>query len=468
MSLKPVGVCILFAWAGANASTIDKYAYAWPLQTSGGSAAWQVELTPEVYAAARSDDLRDVEVVNAAGDSVPMASRAAQTTSTAQASDFELPHFQLDRQPTGAAPEESLNLHIERGPDGKLRRLDAEVGAADAKAGTHAPVNDLLLDASALKTPIDSLWLDWNENSDVNAQFSVLGSDDLQQWRTLNASAALLSLHQDGNVLARHQIALNGASATYLRLHRLDSAPGIDGLHVRARTLARSTLIQPARVWLDTAPAAGDAATANTPATFRYRLPAQLTIDALKIDLASDNSLARVRIAVRGRVADERVPWLSCADFTAFRLRQGEESIGNDETTTCRGMRALELKLLPSTALDRAPSMRVAFRPDRFVFLAQGSGPYRLVAGSARSHRGDYPVDAALAQLRGKLGTDWQPPLAALDTRVTLQGESAFTPAPPEIHRDWKTWLLWAVLVGAAALIGVLALSLLRTPKAGG
>jgi len=51
---------------------------------------------------------------------------------------------------------------------------------------------------------------------------------------------------------------------------------------------------------------------------------------------------------------------------------------------------------------------------------------------------------------------------------VTLQGESAFTPAPPEIHRDWKTWLLWAVLVGAAALIGVLALSLLRTPKAGG
>jgi zinc transporter ZupT len=33
----------------------------------------------------------------------------------------------------------------------------------------------------------------------------------------------------------------------------------------------------------------------------------------------------------------------------------------------------------------------------------------------------------------------------------------AATPA-----RDWKTWLLWAVLVGAAALIGGLALSLLR------
>jgi hypothetical protein len=71
-------------------------------------------------------------------------------------------------------------------------------------------------------------------------------------------------------------------------------------------------------------------------------------------------------------------------------------------------------------------------------------------------------------QLRAKLGADWQPPLAALGTRATLQGESAFTPAPPEIHRDWKTWLLWAVLVGAATLIGGLALSLLRKPPTAG
>jgi hypothetical protein len=457
---------MLFACCGAHAATTDNYAFAWPLQTNGDSAAWQVELNPEVYAAVRSEDLRDIEVVNAAGEAVPMAARAAQTTSTAQASDFELPQFALPATAPGAASDESLNLHIERGPDGKLRRLDAEVGAADAKATAHAPAGDLLLDASALKTSIDSLWLDWNEGGDFNAQFSVAGSDDLQQWRTLNASATVLSLHQAGNVLARHQIALNGVQAKYLRLHRLDTAASISGLRVRARTLAHSTLTQPASVWVDAAPVAGDPATANTPATYRYQLPAQLAIDTLKVDLASDNSLARVRIGVRGRVVDERVPWLPCADFTAFRLRQGEELIGNDETTSCRGMRALQLKLLPSTALDRAPSVRVAFRPDRFVFLAQGAGPYRLVAGSARTRRGDYPVDTALAQLRAKLGTDWQPPLAALGPRVTLQGEAAFTSAPVEKHRDWKTWLLWAVLVGAAALIGGLALSLLRKPKA--
>ena len=70
-----------------------------------------------------------------------------------------------------------------------------------------------------------------------------------------------------------------------------------------------------------------------------------------------------------------------------------------------------------------------------------------------------------MAQLRGKLGQDWQPPLAQLGARDTLSGADAFKPVVVTAPRDWKTWLLWGVLVGAAALIGGLALSLLRKPK---
>jgi hypothetical protein len=166
---------------------------------------------------------------------------------------------------------------------------------------------------------------------------------------------------------------------------------------------------------------------------------------------------------VRSRAhADDANAWATRAEFTAFRLHQNDDMIGNDEIALAANGRAQEWRIDPVTPLDATPTLRVAFRPDRFVFLAQGSGPYRLVAGSARSHRGDYPVDAALAQLRVKLGADWQPSLAALDARVALQGAAAYTPVPPQIHRDWKTWALWAVLVGAAALIGGLALSLLK------
>ena len=58
-----------------------------------------------------------------------------------------------------------------------------------------------------------------------------------------------------------------------------------------------------------------------------------------------------------------------------------------------------------------------------------------------------------------------QPPLATLGARTTLKGDAALVAAVVEKPRDWKTWLLWAVLVGAAALIGGLALSLLKAGK---
>ncbi len=401
----------------------------------------------------RSADLRDVEVVNAAGESVPMAPRSVQFT-TPTANDVDLPLFDLPpATESGAGPGDALQLHIERDANGRLRRVDTVASAAAA-----APANaDIVLDASALDAGIESLWLDWNHTVDVNARFDVGGSDDLQQWRPLAANAVVMSVRQGGSELARHRIVLNGARAKYLRLHRLDAGSAIAELHVRAHVLARSTLIQPARIWVDAQPLpaqAGEKPASGT-SSFRYRLPAPLAVAALKLELATDNSLAHVRVS-------SGAPQVQRADFTAFRLRQDGAVLVNDEIEIAPTRRTQDWVVESTTPLDHAPTLRVAFRPDRFVFLAQGNGPYRLVAGSVRAHRGDYPVDAALAQLRAKFGNDWQPPLATLGERATLLGVTAYTPAPAPTHRDWKTWLLWTVLVGGAALIGALAVSLLR------
>jgi hypothetical protein len=170
-----------------------------------------------------------------------------------------------------------------------------------------------------------------------------------------------------------------------------------------------------------------------------------------------------VHVLSRERAGDnDPNVWLQRADFVAFRLRQDDSVIGNDETSTFSAGRARDWRVEAATPLEHAPTLSVAYTPDRFVFLTQGQGPYRLVAGSARARRSDYPVETALAQLRAKSGADWQPPLAALGARETLQGDGALVAPPVVVQRDWKTWLLWAVLAGAAALIGGLALSLLR------
>lgn len=446
-----VYVAAFLIFSGAtHAADADDYAYAWPLSLAGDSAAWQVELTPAIYAAVTTADLRDIAVLDAAGNPVPMAPHAAVSTKTAQASEFELPLFALPT-PAAGRTEEPLSLHVERGPDGRLRRLDAEVGGTNA---TEHVTNDLLIDASTLHAPIDSLWIDFDGASSIIAHCNVSASEDLQQWRSI-ADATVLSLHDNGNFISRRQIPLNGVRATYLRLHH--DAHDLPNLHVRARVLARSTLIEPARVWLDAPLVATVDGEKGAPNRFVYRLPAPLAIDAVKVDLAGDNSLARVRI--ESRIGDN---WQPRAEVVAFRLHQGDDVIGNDETAVNVGGRAQEWRVNPATPLDRPPTLHAAFRPDRFVFLAQGNGPYRLAAGSARARRGDYPVDTALAQLKSRLGPDWQPPLATLGDRATLAGDKALVAAPAKTGGEWKTWLLWAVLIGAAAVIGGLALTLLR------
>ncbi|HZF97495.1 MAG TPA: DUF3999 family protein, partial [Pseudoxanthomonas sp.] len=43
-----------------------------------------------------------------------------------------------------------------------------------------------------------------------------------------------------------------------------------------------------------------------------------------------------------------------------------------------------------------------------------------------------------------------------------LAGDAALAPAPAQ--RDWKSWLLWVLLVGGAALVAWFAISLLKGP----
>ena len=498
-------LCTLFACLSAPAEAVDDYAYAWPLQTASDSAAWQVELTPEIYAAISSADLRDVEVVNAAGDSVPFAPYLHFSSPEAHDIPVPVPVFELP-EPPGASPsaagDEAIRLHIERGADGKLRRLDAEVGGlipsppragtasggarmavggrsagnASATAATPATTSqrDLLLDASSIKEPLGGLRIDWDDNgTDVTAQFALSASDDLQAWRSVLASATVLRLNQDGNRLDRHEIELAGIHAAYLRLRRLDDGPALPHLRILVHRVARSTVAQPARQWLTATLVGSDVqhmdrtfppGDGQHAVAYRYQLPAALAIEALKIELADDNSLAHVHVLSRAG-KDDSSAWMQRADLVAFRLRQDDAVIGNDEVAASGLGRMQDWRIEFATPLAHAPALSVDYLPQRFVFLSQGSGPYRLLAGSARARRGDYPIDGALAQLRAKSGAAWQPPLAALGTRATLQGEHALMAPPVVVQRDWKTWLLWAVLAGAAAIVGGLALSLLRGPK---
>lgn len=455
----------LFALPAA-AATMQDYGWSWPLQANGDSGAWQVELTPEIYAASADPALRDIEVFNAAGEAVPLAMVAYDQRVLLRDELVTLPAFALPQ--AARSTDEGLRLHLERDSAGRLHRLDAETVASAPTATT-----DYVLDASAVRGDVDALQLQWRDDGgDVNAQFAVDASDDLQRWQTLVAAATVLDLHQGTARLSRRTIPLSGAHANYLRLRRIDQGAALPELTVQARTRLRESASVPARRWIavpfvgtavDTAANANEA---RAPAaTYTYRLPAPLAAEAARIELGSDNSIARLNLSSRrsGTASGAPAVWDARGELTAFRLQQDAVRIDNDEIALSGGGRAAEWRLQAWQPLDRAPTLTLAWRPDRLVFLARGAGPYRLAAGSRGARRSDYPIDTALAQFRARLGADWQPPLAQLGERATLGGAAALAAPPPP--RPWKTWLLWGVLLLGAALVAAMAVHLLRETK---
>jgi hypothetical protein len=322
-----------------------------------------------------------------------------------------------------------------------------------------------LVDASKVDRAIESLTLTWREPaSGLVARFAVDASDDLEHWRDV-ATGTVLALEQGGAKLERRDIALGGVTAKYLRLRRLDDGVAIVGLGVEARSIERGRAA-PSRVWIDAAPTPSKTE-ANAPpkgARYDYGLVAPLPVETARIELRNDNALAEIELL--GRAADvASAPWRHVARLTAFRLRQGDEPLRNGDIDLTAAQRVRDFRIESATTIAEAPKLSLAYRPDAFVFLAEGNAPFVLAAGSIGARRPDYPVEPALASLRASLGKDWQPPLVSLGASKASAGDAALRAPPPPL--PWRRWLLWGVLVAGAALIAALSLSLLRGAKRG-
>lgn len=446
-----------FALGSAAAATQNDYAYRFPIETAGTSSAWFIDLTPEIYAWVQDSALRDIEVFNADGQPVPFSRMSENEAPATREETAILPVLALPATAASAATGD-LRLVIDRDANGRLRRIDAGDQAPAKPDGTR----DWLVDASAFDHAIDSLVLDWTAPSaGIVAQFAIEGGDDLQSWRRIGR-ATVLALDQDGAHLERRDIALGGVRAKYLRLHRLDDGAALTGLVARARARERESSA-PTRVWIDAAasalPLGGDTGISAGAARFDYSLPAALPVDAARIELVADNSLAPVALFAHysGVTGDT---WSRLSGLTAFRLRQGEETLRNGAIDLHPAGRLREFRIESATPLAAAPKLSLSYRPDRFVFLAEGAGPYVLAVGSASAHRADYPVSAALDSLRAKFGKDWSVPQAKLGAAERAGGHVALQPKPAPV--PWRRWVLWAVLIAGAALVAGFALALLR------
>ena len=159
---------------------------------------------------------------------------------------------------------------------------------------------------------------------------------------------------------------------------------------------------------------------------------------------------------------DDESHWLLAAPaWVAYRIDSGGASSRSAPQPLQQETRHRHWRLRPKAAFEGAPPvLRLGYRPEVVVFLAEGGPPFALLAGSARAWRQDTPLPQLVEALRAERGRDWQPATATLSTRQTLAGDAALQPLEAPV--DWKRWLLWGLLVAGALLVAGFAFSLLR------
>lgn len=431
----------------AFANARSDYAREWPLTLGNDNAgAYRVVLDEAVYRSVHRASVSDLDVFNADGEPVTSAVFAAEQPMAQAASSVELPWFALPPEVSGSS---DLQVVAERNSDGTVRRIEARVVGTQAKTTVG-----WLVDASRLHETIEAIELEWAAvDGPLEETVRVEGSNDLRSWRVLNPGSTMLDLQRDNRRLVQRRIELSGSNR-YLRIASSNTDARLSLTRVNAR-LARMAGVENWQwVELEAGRITNDAGT-----FFEFTLPGRFPVERVDVSLPGNSAIEWTLQSRDSEQADwthRAGPWMS------FQLNDE----GKDSRSNAQALRAptrdRHWRLSPHNPVGKEnPVLRLGYRPEVVVFLAQGSAPFSLAVGSATAQRASAPIAALLQALRQQRGQAWQPTPAYLgDEPTTLEGARALR-APPK-NRNWMTWMLWALLITGAVVVAGIAVSLLR------
>ncbi len=440
---------ILWVTGGAYGAELarDDFAYAVDVTLDAPASVYRVPLTSVIYQDVTRADLGDVRVYNGAQEVVPHAITRPELQSAKTLVD--LPLFVVSA-PASAATDD-ISLQVTRGKSGSI----VNVRSQPARAGGHI---FYLIDAGATKDPLGAIEVDWDKNSasDFIGTLQAERSEDLKTWQSMGRGA-IAALAREGHALAQRRIEFTPRRAKYIRLSWLEPTSTVRLTQARGELRTRA---EPQRDWFsasiaDTKPESGE---------YRFDAKGWMPIDRARVVLPA-NGVARVAILSRDKDGD---PWRLRGQKVVFNVTEGARAIHEDEIDVGRaGARQWLLRL------DRhggglgadSPRLELGWVPDELIFVARGNAPFTLAYGNARAQPVEFGVDTLVRSVT--LGDQQKVSTAParLGARTTLRGEGALTLS--WYRGDWKQWVLWAVLLFGVAVLGYVALRLVRALNRG-
>jgi hypothetical protein len=444
LSVVLLGLCTTCsAWAQETPADFTTRV---PLTVSGEGPWYRLELPLAVQLSARQADLSDVRVFNAAGEpqAYALARQSAQSTESRSLANVKWFPLYAAADSTETVP----SVRVQSTSTGTLVQVQPP---SQLEAGEEV-LRGWLLDASAIKAPLQQLILDWTSERDGFQRFSIEASDDLQHWRSWGEGQVARLSFADERV-EQHEVSLPGQSARYLRLlWKGQAAPALTSAQLES--VNAHSLPLPL-VWSQ--PLSGSRLKAGE---YSWQLPNALNVERLRIDLSQPNSLAPVTLSGR---RESNQAWQPLSSGLLYRLTQNGQDVLQNELQL-PGQAVAQLKLDVDERGGglgvEAPALSFAVRATQLVFLARGEPPFTLALGNPSVKGANLPLSTLIPDYSAER-------LAGLG-QAKVAGEAVVTSpavvAAVDTGPNWKKLGLWAVLLLGVAALGAMAYSLLRKP----
>jgi Protein of unknown function (DUF3999) len=438
-----------FAFSPAAPAGIrEEFAYSLPLQVPPGAPVARIDVPLAVYRDSVDPELRDIRVLNGAGEVVPFSLRRPEAARRASPTVLYLQLFPLRGE--AAISGTALRLRIDAG------KTSIEVEGAPP-AAEETPVSGYLVNATGVDNAIESLQFEWPEATpDFALNVVIAASDDLVQWREIAPRAPLARLRHAGATFEQRSVSFPATRATYWRVTSGTADP-LPAITAAAATLVSASVpverlitevkglsLRPLQGWQ----------------VFEFDLGAKLPVDRVELVLPDVNTVATAQFFARtqGQV------WQILADQSVYRMQTANGELVSPPiemfTAPARQWR-VHVAASGGGIGGGVPSLRVGWLADQLVFVTRGAGPFEVVYGNAQAPGAAVPFDDLFpgdAQFARLTGGDI--PLASAGESREVGGPSRLEPPPPPT--PWRRWILWLALIAGVAVLGAVAFNLSR------
>lgn len=423
--------------AVSAAADQSEYARGRVLDTDDASFVQRIQVPDDVYEWVVRRDLGDLRVFNRDQEEMPYNVRRPARVDEYSAWQ-SLPLFPLPQDSGDGKADPRLRVEVSE--SGAI--IDLQSGS-----GSGGTARAFLVDASGLDRSPTEIRLGLSGQGDIVSRLTIETSEDLNSWQTLVGDVTVARLSSSGHDVGIDVFDLPKRKSRYLRIRQLDgSSPlAIDRVEVRHR---RSEL--PQRRWRTLAgkPVEGG---------WEYASGGWFPADRFRLKSGdSENFLVTVHLYSRIHETDA---WRDRATRTFYRSRIGGAIAESEPLAIDDGDRFWRLEFEGVGLED--PRLEIGWLPDEVVFLKQGPAPYVLAYGQAGVEARQWPLTELLRQLNGNSPMDLTDvPFARVAEAQMLGGPDRLLAAEPVT--DWRTIVLWAVLVLGVLAVATMSYRLLK------